>query len=349
MNQPWWDKSAYVQRRKTLGVRADVMAAVRRYFSENGFVEVDTAVLQVSPGLDRHVRPMATEVQGPFDPQSIARYLHTSPEFAMKKLLAAGETAVFQICHVFRDGEEGKIHHPEFAMLEWYRAEADYTALMTDVEGLLAATAAAAHISRFRYGSLECDAGTDWTRLSVADAFLKHADIDVLATVTGSLDPPGQPLAEAARKVGVRCGDNDSWDDVFHRVLLEKIEPVLAREPALFLTDYPAPVGALARRKAEDSRVCERVEAYICGLELANGFSELTDPTEQRARFEQDRAAYASLYGPPPPIDEDFLSALAEMPPAAGMALGLDRLIMLLTGADHIRDVMWAPVDLSNR
>ena len=348
MKQPWWDRSTFARRRQNLAIRADVMAAVRRYFADQGFMEVETPALQVSPGLDRHIKPMGTEVSGPFDARAVPRYLHTSPEYAMKKLLAAGETSIFQICHVFRNGEESKIHHPEFTLLEWYRADADYTTLMSDVEGLLSAVAAAAGVSQFQHGHFSCDVDILWSRLTVADAFSQFVAIDVLATVGDTLDPIETPLIGAARRSGVRCDNNDSWDDVFHRILLEKIYPALRQEPALFLIDYPAPVGALARRNPDDPRVCERVEAYVCGIEIANGFSELTDPVEQRSRFEQEQALYASLHGKPPPIDEDFLSALGIMPPAAGMALGLDRLVMLLTGADHIRDVLWAPVDLSD-
>lgn len=348
MQTPWWDKSRLTQRRENLAIRSQITAGVRQFFLERGFSEVDTPVLQVSPGLDRHVRPLRTTLAGPFQNDGVPRYLHTSPEFSMKKLLAAGETDIFQICHVFRDGEDSKAHHPEFTLLEWYRAGATYDALMTDVADLIAGVAR--HIGRtnLQYEDRVAAAESDWTRYTIAEALLEFAGIDVLATLDGDGLPSSEALAQAALTAGIRCDVNAAWEDTFHHILLERVEPRLAAQGKAFLTDYPTPAGALARRKPTDPRVCERVEAYVCGMELANGFSELTDPVEQRARFEEDRAVHEALYGPAPPIDEEFLAALAHLPPSAGMALGLDRLVMLFTGADHIRDVLWAPVDVPN-
>ena len=347
MKTPWWDKAEFASRRQGLVMRARVITALREYFAEQGFLEVETPILQRSPGLDRHVQPLATEVRSPFEARGQRRYLHTSPEFSMKKLLAAGESRIFQICHVFRDGEDSAHHTPEFTLLEWYRADADYTALMTDVEELLQRAAAVAEASHFVQGALRCDAKANWTRQTVADAFNAYAGIDLLSTLGEGFDPSADRLRDAAASAGVQCRDDQTWDDIFHRVLIERIEPEMAKRGPHFLCDYPVVVGALARNKPNQPALCERVEAYICGLELANGFSELTDAHEQRQRFERDRALYKSLYGSPPPIDEDFLAALDAIPPAAGMALGVDRLVMLVTGATHIHDVQWAPVEMN--
>lgn len=346
MSEPWWSPSEYAARRPILRVRSDVIAAIRSYFADQGFIEVETAALQKSPGIDRHIQPLKTSIRGAFETNAVERFLHTSPEFSMKKLLAAGEDKIFQICHVYRDGESGTLHHPEFTMLEWYRAGETYEALIEDVAAVVSQSAAAAKALELRHGERAVDVGQTWTVMTVAQAFQTFAGIDVLAQVDDPLTASAVPFIEVVRAAGIRCDDADRWDDVFSRVMLERVEPALAEGPPTMLKDFPSPVGALARQSPEDPRVCERVEAYVCGVELANGFSELTDPVEQRARFERDAADYRELYGEGAPIDEGFLDALALMPDAAGMALGLDRLVMLLTGAAHIRDVLWAPVDV---
>lgn len=344
----WWSPKEYAKRRPILAMRSAVLAAIREYFSIQGFVEVETAALQVSPGIDRHIRPIRAEISGAFGAKPQERFLHTSPEFSMKKLLAAGETKIFQTCHAYRDGEEGHLHHPEFTLLEWYRTGETYEALVEDVKKVIQCAADAAGVIDLRHRSLVADPRANWARMTVAEAFQRFSGIDVLEVLDDADNPSVGLFVEAARGAGVRCDESDGWDDVFNRVMLEHVEPALADGPPAILNDYPAPVGALARPKQDDPRVCERVEAYVCGVELANGFSELTDPIEQRRRFERDRQVYQALYGSPAPIDEDFLEALAEMPEAAGMALGIDRLMMLITGTDHIRDVLWAPVDMTS-
>lgn len=345
LTTPWWTPLEYGARRPKLKIRARVLTAIRAYFSGSGFIEVETAALQKSPGIDRHIQPLRTSIRGAFETEPVERFLHTSPEFSMKKLLAAGESKIFQICHVYRDGEEGALHHPEFTLLEWYRSEETYEALVNDVKAIVSRSAEAADVQSLQYGSASVQTSQPWVRMTVAEAFEQFSGINLLAQVTDAHNPSPKEFIEVARAAGVRCDDADGWDDVLNRVMLARVEPALAAGPPVFLTDFPTPVGALARSKSEDPRVCERVEAYICGVELANGFSELTDPVEQRLRFERDAADYRALYGAGPPVDEDFLDALAEMPDAAGMALGVDRLIMLLTGASHIREVLWAPVD----
>ncbi|MEQ9446677.1 MAG: EF-P lysine aminoacylase EpmA [Rhodospirillaceae bacterium] len=346
MPRPNWDKTRYAARKSNLHARARILKAIRTYFDDEGFLEVETPILQVSPGIDRHIRPIKASVAGAFTAPHMNRFLHTSPEFAMKKLLAAGERRIFQICHVFRDHEDGPLHHPEFTMLEWYRAGASYESLIEDVQALALLAANASSAKQFKYQGVAVSIEKTWKKLSIAEAFSVYAGIDLLAQVEGDGAEKTGSFLSAARQSGVRCEDTDSWDNIFHRVMLEKVEPALKKGPPIFLYDYPAPVGALARHKPQDPRVCERVEAYACGVELANGFSELTDAEDQRQRFERDRSVFETQYGTQLPIDEDFLMALASVPPSAGMALGIDRLAMLLTGAGQVKDVMWSAVDL---
>ncbi len=257
----------------------------------------------------------------------------------MKKLLAAGERRIFQLARVFRNGERAATHHPEFTMLEWYRADAAWTELMADCEDLVRAVSGAASGGMLHWQGTTCDPRLDFERLSVAEAFRRHAGLDVL----GLAADPGR-FAEAARGIGIACPPQDRWDDIFFRVFLDRIEPKLGVGRPTLLHSYPAAMAALARIDARDPRVCERFELYVCGLELANAFGELTDAGEQRRRFEADMALKQALYGERYPIDEDFLAAVAAMPPASGIALGFDRLVMLATGAIRIEDVLWAPV-----
>ncbi|HXR85680.1 MAG TPA: EF-P lysine aminoacylase EpmA, partial [Stellaceae bacterium] len=305
-------------------------------FAESGFVEVDTRALQVSPGLEPHLNAFATVLHDAAAGAARPFYLHTSPEFAMKKLLAAGLPRIWQLAHVFRDGERSATHHPEFAMLEWYRAGATYLDLVADCEALLRA----AGTRLMTWQGRICDPHSAWERLTVAEAFSRNCGIDILATV-GDLDA----LAAAARPLGIAPHPGDSWEDLFFRIFLGAIEPKLGIGAPTVLYDYPIKMAALARPKAADPRLCERFELYVCGLELANAFGELTDAGEQRRRFEADVAKKRALYGETYPIDEDFLAALEHgMPESAGIALGFDRLVMLASGATHIDDVLWAPV-----
>jgi lysyl-tRNA synthetase class 2 len=322
--------------------RGRIQRAIRSWFEAQGFVEVETAALQVSPGNETHLHAFATELIDP-DGERRPVYLHTSPEFACKKLLAAGEERIFTFAQVYRNRERGALHHPAFTMLEWYRAGAPYETLMEDCSALLAIAAKAAGATTFSWRGRSIDPLAPPERLSVADAFERLAAIDLAATLGGSA-PDRDALARAAVAAGLKVAAADTWGDIFSRILVAKVDPALGHGRATLLTEYPAHLAALARPKPGDPRVAERFELYACGVELANAFGELTDPAEERRRLEEEMAEKQRRYGERYPIDEDFLAALAHMPPAAGAALGFDRLVMLAAGARHIEQVIWTPV-----
>jgi elongation factor P--(R)-beta-lysine ligase len=339
---PFWRRDAHAARRPYLQARGRIMAALRNWFAARDFVEVETAALQVSPGNETHLHAFAAALIGPGGERR-QLYLRTSPEFACKKLLAAGETRIVDFARVFRNRERGALHHPEFTMLEWYRAHEPYETLMDDCAGVLAEAARAAGAKQFVYRGITVDPFAAAERLTVAGAFSRHAGIDLLATVR---DGKGErtALAAQATKAGIAMADNDSWSDIFSRILVERVDPHLGVGRATILYEYPLPLAALARAKPGSDQVAERFELYACGVELANAFGELGDPVEQRARFEAAMAEKERLYGERYPIDADFLAAMEHAPPASGIALGLDRLVMLATGAQRIDQVIWAPV-----
>jgi lysyl-tRNA synthetase class 2 len=332
----------HADRRPFLLARRRITDAIRHWFCSRGFIEVETAVLQRSPGNETHLHAFSTLLQDP-DGASTQVYLHTSPEFACKRLLAAGEDKIFTLARVFRNRERGALHHPEFTLLEWYRAHAPYETLMEDCAALLAVAARAAGTQVFSFRARSCDPFAPPARVSVAEAFTRFAGIDLLATVDSAASDRDR-LAALARARGIRTAEDDTWSDLFSRILVERIEPELGAGRATILFDYPVTEAALARTKKGDPRLAERFELYACGVELANGFGELSDPVEQRRRFEAQMADKARLYGERYPVDEDFLAALARMPPATGIALGFDRLVMLATGASRIEHVLWTPV-----
>ena len=379
--EQWWRPDRLAARRTNLAARSRILGAVRDFFADEGFIEVETPALQISPGLEPHLRAFTTMFNDPHDGTPNLRYLHTSPEFAMKKLLAGGMTRIWQLARVFRDGERGATHHPEFAMIEWYRVGATYLDLMDDCEKLLRHAQVAAS-PPYRHpresgnsgqpsdrlpltarlgGSDEpgandaammswqghtADARRPFERLSVAEAFARHAGIDILATAPDPAHPDFALLAVAAETTGIAPHPGDDWEDLYFRIFLDRVERHLGVGAPTILFDYPACMAALSRRKPGDPRLAERFELYVCGLEVANAFSELTDPAEQRTRFLADQTRKKLLYGETYPIDEDFLAALEHgLPDCAGIALGFDRLVMLCTGARIIEDVLWAPVD----
>jgi len=338
---PWWDRDRYPDRRPFLLARGRILSALRDWFRRRGFLEVETPALQLSPGNEIHLHAFATELTTSGGART-PLYLHTSPEFACKKLLAAGESRIFSLSHVFRNRERGALHHPEFTMLEWYRTNEPYEALMADCAAILVETAKAAGGLQLQWKGRTTDPYAEPERLTVADAFTKFAGIDLLATLQGD-EGDRDKFAAAAGAAGIRIASDDNWSDVFSRVLAERIEPRLGDGRATLLDLYPLPEAAWAQQ-AEDPRLAHRFELYACGVELANGFAEITDTAEQRRRFRDAMAERQRRYGEQYPIDDDFLAALANMPPASGIALGLDRLVMLATGAKRIEQVLWAPV-----
>jgi lysyl-tRNA synthetase class 2 len=320
MSQPW-ESGRLAARLPFLRRRALMTAGARAFFAARGYAEVETPYAVPVPGEEIHIQAFA--VTG-------GLFLHTSPEFAMKKLLAGGAGKIFQLARVWRNEPPSPTHAPEFSLLEWYRPGATMTDLMDETESLLRAVLPEQVTWNGATASLAA-----FERLTIADAFFRHAGVDILATAGDA-----QALATAAA-VSLRA--DETWEDLFFRLLLERIEPHIGRPHPTFLTHWPAAQAALARRDPADPRVAERFELFCSGLELGNAFVELTDPAEQRARFVADRARRHAIHGPDWPLDEDFLSAVALLPPCAGIALGFDRLVMLATGAPRITDVQWLP------
>jgi lysyl-tRNA synthetase class 2 len=301
---PWWDKARHADRKPFLDARAAILRAVRDWFAGHGFTEAEPGMLVASPGAETHIDAF----------ESDGRYLHTSPEFAMKKLLAAGETRIFFLGKTWRRGETGPLHAPEFTMLEWYRAGAPYEAIMDDCVEIARVAARAANAATLRWRDKSCDPFTAAERITVREAFAELSPIEL-----------------------------PSDGDAFSAAIVTHVEPHLGDGALTLLTEYPISEAALARPCPHDASVAERFELYACGVELANGFGELTDPVEQRRRLIAAMDEKQKRYGARWPIDEEFLAALAHMPPSSGVALGFDRLVMLATGARHINDVLWTP------
>jgi lysyl-tRNA synthetase class 2 len=337
---PWWSGDRHADTRPFLAARSAITKATRAWFDEQGFVEIETSILQVSPGNETHLHAPRTEFVDA-DGARTTRYLRTSPEFACKKLLAAGETKIFELARVFRDRERGHLHLPEFTMLEWYRANATYDAVMADSVVIVAHAAQATGIGRFSFRGRTADPFAEPELLTVATAFERFAGIDLLATVADGQGDRESLAAAAGQQVRITA--DDTWSDIFSKVLVEHIEPNLGQGRLTLLFEYPVPEAALARAKPSDPRVAERFEIYACGVELANGFGELTNASEQRRRFMLAMDEKQRRYGERYPLDEDFLAAVARMPEASGVALGFDRLVMLASGASSIDQVVWTP------
>ncbi len=311
-------------------------AGLRRFFGDAGYLEVETPNLVPMPGMEPHIDAFRV----PFIPETGVGtrrdlFLHSSPEYAMKRLLADGSGPIFQLCKVYRNGEVAQAHNPEFTMLEFYRPHVDYRAIMEDVEGSLAEASRAVGDS---VGvSTKLFERLPYERVTVRDALLRETGIDLRVCDDAA------SLRTAAREAGVRVDESDSFDDVFFRLFLERVEPGLGHERPTFLVDYPTSMAALARVSPEDPRVAERFELYAQGVELANGYSELTDAREQRRRLLEERALRERLGRPAYPLDERFLAAVERMPPAGGVAVGMDRVLMLMIGSRQIRDVLLFP------
>jgi lysyl-tRNA synthetase class 2 len=327
-------------------LRGRIKSALRAWFEAEGFVEVEPGCLQVSPGNETHLHAFATDLVGT-DLVATRRYLHTSPEFAMKKLLAAGEERIFAFAPVFRNREHGPLHAPEFTMLEWYRAGAPYEALWRDCRDILRIAAQTTGHWMWHWRERKCDLRTmlvaDIDRISLHEAFAQHAALSLDDAFDGMAPDTGRFKA-AAERIGVKCAADDTWSDVFSRVLTERVDPHLGHWRPEILHAYPISEAALAQPDAADPRLAHRFELYVSGVELANGFAELTDAAEQRRRFEAEMDLKAQRYGERYPIDEEFLAALGHMPSASGCALGFDRLVMLATGATKVDDVLWTPL-----
>lgn len=326
---PRWHPDRLADRLPRLRRRARLLDAVRAFFRARGYLEVETPYAVTAPGEEVHLRPFATERIGP-DGARTPLYLHTSPEFAMKRLLVGGAGPIFQIARVWRNGEGGPLHAAEFTLLEWYRPGASLDALIAETHALLRAVLPPIVTCRGVATDL-----ADYERITVAEAFQRHVGADLLAC--------GEDAEALAAAAGERLRDGETWEDLFFRLMLGRIEPHLGQVRPSFLTHWPAAQAALARRDPADPRVAERFELFLCGIELANAFVELTDAAEQRTRFLADRARRAALYGGTDwPLDEDFLAALSHgMPEAAGIALGFDRLAMIASAANDISEVMW--------
>jgi elongation factor P--(R)-beta-lysine ligase len=340
--RPWWDRRVHSDRRGLLLARARMRDRLRAAFATQGFTEVECAALQVSPGNETHLHAFATERVAP-DGSVRRLYLHTSPEFACKKLIAAGETRIFFLGPAYRNRERGVLHAPEFTMLEWYRANEPYESVVADSIAIARLAAEAAASARFIFRGRTADPFAEPDRMSVAEAFQHYAGVALLDTIGPEGDTDRDALARAAILSGITIAGDDTWSDIFSRILVARVEPHLGLERLTILDRYPRAEAALARAAPDDPRVAERFELYACGVELANGFGELTDANEQRRRFEAEMTEKQRIHGEHYPVDEDFLAALAHMPEASGVALGFDRLVMLATGASAIDQVMWTP------
>jgi len=315
-----------------LRARATALATLRQVFAERGFLEVETPLLVPSPGLEIHLDAV----------RAGDGYLITSPEYQMKRLLAAGFEKIYQVCKCFRANERGAHHSSEFTMVEWYRAYAGIDAIIDDTEQLVAEVVRRiVGTPTARVASRAIDVTPPWRRMTVRAALAEYAGV----AVDGA--EPAVELVRAVRAAGIEVADDTAWDDAFFAAFLARVEPAIAAlDHALILEDWPAPLAALARRKPEDGKTALRFEAYVGGLELANAFDELTDAAEQRARFLDDQRVRATRNRPVYPIDDKLVAALAEgLPPSAGIALGFDRLVMLATDADTIGDVLTFTTD----
>lgn len=332
------DSMTLADKRPFLETRAKIIGAIRSFFVSEGFLEINPPIIQSYPSQEPYLEPMTVNLhdqKGKYYPG----FLAMSPEFRMKELLTAGYKKIFAITPTFRNHESfGGVHEPEFTMLEWYRTGKDYRALMTDCEKIFTIIARTLAGAGSDPAPGKLDLTRPWLRLSVRALFKKYAQADIT-----HLGAKRERWLALAKKFGYHISNRTTLDDIFFQIFLNRIEPHLPKNRPTFVYDYPIFQAALARRKKDDPRFAERVELYCGGLELANGFSELNNAPEQLKRFRLEQKIRKSLKRPVYPIDPHFIAALKKMPPACGMALGLDRLIMLFTGAKNIADVIAFP------
>lgn len=352
---PWWNNERHADRRAALLARGRIKAAIRRWFEAEGFIEVDAGCLAVSPGNETHLQAFKTELMRPGG-ASRQMFLHTSPEFAAKKLIAAGETRLFTFAQVFRNNERGALHVPEFTMLEWYRAEpgADhYEAIKADCAKMIDIAAETTSNQEWHWNGRLLDTSTAPASVTVPELLADLFSIDLLKTIT----PQGtdrDSLAAEAWKVDIHSSDDETWDDIFSKLMVEaelrygelpQLNTYDNKERALILDHYPAATSPLARPVPSDQRLAGRFEVFAAGIELANGFAENNDSTSVRAGLSAEMDEKLRIYSERYPLDEDFLEAVTHLPDGtAGCALGFDRLVMLATGAPNIDSVIWTPL-----
>ncbi|MDI2089891.1 EF-P lysine aminoacylase EpmA [Commensalibacter oyaizuii] len=324
------NRASVYDRLPLLKRRQLMLRAIRSFFDARGYLEVETPYLVETPGEEVHLEPFHSIYETPWGDKHDL-FLHTSPEFAMKRIMAQLHHPIYQLARVWRNKEGGAIHSPEFTMLEWYRPECSLAGLMEETEQLLKCL----YPDIISYQNYKIHFDCAFERLTIQEAFQRFVGIDIL-----NLPEDAQILAQAS---GYNLRDGETWEDLFFRILLEKIEPCIGKTTPTFLTHWPISQAALAKPDPQDGRVALRFELYAGGLELANAFEELTDPQEQRQRFVKDRLKRAELYPNTPvwKMDEEFLSALSTMPSCSGIAVGVDRLVMLATNVRNIHDILW--------
>ena len=324
--------------------RNKIISTIKQFFADDEFVEVDTPILQYSTGMEVHLFGFETQFNNINGTDKQKLYLHTSPEFSMKKLLAFGMKNIYQFTHTFRNEVVSPTHYPEFTMLEWYRVGCDYTKLMDDCEQILKKTLETIGAEYFEYNGIKCDVKNGIEKITVKEAFEKYCHFNILDTIDNIKKPSVEAIRIEAEKLGIRVSASDSWDDVYEKLMFEFIEPNFGKGMPTILYEYPVHQAALSKAKEGNPRVAERFEIYVCGVELANAFTELTDRKVQEERFEADQKEKLSLYGETFPIDYEFLDAVEELSPCTGIAMGIDRLIMLATHTKNIKDVLWIEI-----
>jgi len=326
------------QLKKIYDLRLEIIRQMRMWFYDCDFVEVDTPSAVISPDIEPHLNPVPVEFYNEHGEKNNF-YLHTSPEYAMKKLLGAGYEKIFQICHCFRNVEEsGNTHNPEFTMIEWYRAPGNYFEIMDDLENLFKAIGKKINVSKLQHHDIAVELNTTWERIKIKDLWQKYLGVNLDDYLTT------KKMGELAAAHDLQVAPSDDFTDLFYKIFLNEIEPKLGQTVPTIIYEYPAQMAALARLCSDDNRYAERFELYAAGLEVANCFGELTDTKEQLTRFENERAQREKMDKVVLPIDKELVSALEYVPSAAGIALGVDRMVMLLTGARNINEVIFNTV-----